>query len=277
MKLKGIISGLIAVTAIGLMATVAHAETYSVTSAVADAQTRTADINVVATPDTDESGTMGTFNINGYVIYLEYNPQETTPVLQEGTDLTGGDVYAVAGADFNTENSVLVSGIVDSKTTATSQTLAISWASKDPVTVDAANEILSSVEFKVEEGVSSADIDLTVGSVTSNGTDAKDSTDPSVKVASGTITLDHDTFVIGDETGDELVTSDDVIVLKMIVNGYTDDEIKAIYPGLNKEAGKLKDPVSDISSDDVIILKMIINGYTFDEIQAIYPGFNSQQ
>lgn len=275
MKLKGIISGLIAVTAIGLMATVAHAETYSVTSAVADAQTRTADINVVATPDTDEDGTLGDFNVNGYVIYLEYNPQETTPVLQEGKDLTGGDVYAVAGANFNSADSVLVSGIVDDKTTATSQTLAISWASKEPVTVDTANEILSSVEFKVEEGVSSADIDLTVGSVTSNGTDSKDSTDPSIKVASGTITLDEETFIAGDVTGDNTVTYDDAIALKMVVNGYTDDEIKAIYPGLNKEAGKLKDATSDITYDDVIITLMKINGYTSDEIRNIYPGYSN--
>ena len=257
MKLKGIISGLIAVTAIGLMATVAHAETYSVTSAVADAQTRTADINVVATPDTDESGTLGNFNINGYVIYLEYNPQETTPVLQEGKDLTGGDVYAVAGTNFNNADSVLVSGIVDDKTTATSQTLAVSWASKDPVTVDTANEILSSVEFKVEEGVSSTDIDLTVGSVTSNGTDAKDSTDPSIKVASGTITLDEETFKYGDANQDGMITSSDVsmtVVWTLNGTGYTDLQKKIV--DVNGDGM--------ISSTDVAyIVQKVLNGDSY--------------
>lgn len=277
MKLKGIISGLIAVTAIGLMATVAHAETYSVTSTVEDAANRLVDLDVVVTPDTGTSTTPGTCNVNGYVIFLEYDPNEATPILKDGKDLTGGDVYAVAGADFDNADSVLVSGIVDSKTTATSQTLAVSWASKEPVAVDTANDVLSSVEFKIDENVDSTDIGVTVAAVTADGTEIKDSEDGSVKAAKGVITFDEETFIAGDVTGDNKVTYDDAIALQMIVNGYTDYEIKAIYPGLNKEAGKLKDSTSDITYDDVLITLMMINGYTSGEIQAIYPGFSYQQ
>ena len=160
-----------------LMCASAYAAEYSAAAVSADAG-QTVTVPVMVTPDAGE-----TEQVNGYVMTLTYDPTQAKPVL-EGTDLTGGDCYATVGSSF--ADGILVSDVVS--TSANEETLVVSWASAQPVSVTEATD-LALVDFAVDADAS-ANIPVTVAvtQLSNDGTIAEDGT---FTVASGSIAVSY--------------------------------------------------------------------------------------
>ncbi len=193
-----------------LMCASAYAAEYSAAAVSADAG-QTVTVPVMVTPDAGE-----TEQVNGYVMTLTYDPTQAKPVL-EGTDLTGGDCYATVGSSF--ADGILVSDVVS--TSANEETLVVSWASAQPVSVTEATD-LAMVEFAVDADASE-DIPVTVAvaQLSNDGTMAEEDT---YEVASGSIDLAD--FIYGDVNGDKVVTVNDASLVAQHAAGITQLEDK---------------------------------------------------
>ena len=161
----------------------------------------------MVTPDAGE-----TEQVNGYVMTLTYDPTQAKPVL-EGTDLTGGDCYATVGSSF--ADGILVSDVVS--TSANEETLVVSWASAQPVSVTEATD-LAMVEFAVDADAS-ANIPVTVAvtQLSNDGTIAEDGT---FTVASGSIDLAD--FIYGDTNFNGVIDAGDASLIAQNVLEYID-------------------------------------------------------
>lgn len=189
-----------------LMCASAYAAEYSAAAVSADAG-QTVTVPVMVTPDAGE-----TEQVNGYVMTLTYDPTQAKPVL-EGTDLTGGDCYATVGSSF--ADGILVSDVVS--TSANEETLVVSWASAQPVSVTEATD-LAMVEFAVDADAS-ANIPVTVAvtQLSNDGTIAEDGT---FTVASGSIDLAD--FIYGDTNFNGVIDAGDASLIAQNVLEYID-------------------------------------------------------
>lgn len=210
MKIKSLISTAVLVGAMALMAVGVQAATYS---ASGTAESGSAKVDVKATTDASETDA----KVSGYIMELTYDPTKVTPVKQANPDLTGGDLYAVDGANFGAENTVLVSDI--KTTSATSETLVVAWASATPVALASGENVLASVNFTVKDGVTEdVPIGIQLTTVTNDGTsiDSASVADGIVEVAGGTL------FLRGDANGNGIVeVSDATLIIQSILGKST--------------------------------------------------------
>lgn len=207
MKIKSLISTAVLVGAMALMAVGVQAATYS---ASGTAESGSAKVDVKATTDASETDA----KVSGYIMELTYDPTKVTPVKQANPDLTGGDLYAVDGANFGAENTVLVSDI--KTTSATSETLVVAWASATPVALASGENVLASVNFTVKDGVTEdVPIGIQLTTVTNDGTsiDSASVADGIVEVAGGTL------FLRGDADGNNVVDGRDAALIKQSLVG----------------------------------------------------------
>lgn len=201
MKIKSLISAAVLVGAMALMAVGVQAATYS---ASGTAESGSAKVDVKATTDATEADA----KVSGYIMELTYDPTKVTPVKQTNPDLTGGDLYAVEGANFDADNTVLVSDI--KATSATSETLVVAWASASPVALATGENVLASVNFTVKDGVTEdVPIGIQLTAVTNDGTSIDSATvaDGTVEVAGGTL------FLRGDADGNDVVDERDAALI----------------------------------------------------------------
>lgn len=234
-----------------LMCASAYAAEYSAAAVSADAG-QTVTVPVMVTPDAGE-----TEQVNGYVMTLTYDPTQAKPVL-EGTDLTGGDCYATVGSSF--ADGILVSDVVS--TSANEETLVVSWASAQPVSVTEATD-LALVEFAVDADAS-ANIPVTVAvtQLSNDGTIAEDGT---FTVASGSIDLaEAETGLLGDVNNDGVVNGTDVTLTTQLVNRvYTAESLNALYEGATTRANVNKDVDSNnehiVNGTDVTLITQYVN------------------
>lgn len=227
MKIKSLISTAVLVGAMALMAVGVQAATYS---ASGTAESGSAKVDVKATTDASETDA----KVSGYIMELTYDPTKVTPVKQTNPDLTGGDLYAVEGANFDADNTVLVSDI--KATSATSETLVVAWASASPVALATGENVLASVNFTVKDGVTEdVPIGIQLTTVTNDGTSIDSATvaDGTVEVAGGTV------YLYGDADLDGYITASDVnLTIQWAANGVG-------YTELQKK-------IVDVDADDAI-------------------------
>lgn len=199
MKFRSVLSAFVAVGAMALMAVGVQAATYS--SGAVSPEAGVASVPVIVTPDAGS-----TELVNGYVMTLTYDKTMVTPKAA-AADATGADCYAKAGTSFT--DGVLVSDVV--KEDGNNVTLAIAWASANPVAVtEAAN--MATVDFTVAE-TATGDIPIAVGltALTSDGSELTDVT--TVTTGNGEITINGSDFLRGDANGDGVVDATDATLI----------------------------------------------------------------
>ncbi len=212
MKLKSYIGLCIACAAIAVMATVAHAETYSVGVLQSDGghvddteQDDQVDVPVVVTPDAAEESA----SVNGYIMTFTYNPNLATPVKTDDAD----SPYATVGSgEFTQANGIIVSA--DQEISANEHRLIVAWAAASPVVVEKKQEgeqqgaVMADVQFTVNEKTENIPIDVSVAQLANDGEGLADA-DTDFTVQNGVIDLVEDAFLLGDINADGSVTSKD--------------------------------------------------------------------
>ena len=169
--------------------------------------------------------------MNAYAIAISYDSSVLTPVVK-GTDEVGDNTYATVGDSFN--SGVLTADLKDNETG--NDEVLIGWAAASPVNVTEAST-LATVDFTVNANATgSTDVKVAVAQVANSASALADAS--TIEAASGTVTVDTATGLLGDVNNDGDITMADA---NAIVRHVANIELIAVdrqqYADVNKDGG----------------------------------------
>lgn len=226
MKFRSLLCSVLASTMVIGSCVCANAATFTAGSENATAG------NVVSVPITvaPSAGERST-DVNAYAIAISYDSSVLTPVVK-GTDEVGDNTYATVGDSFN--SGVLTADLKDNETG--NDEVLIGWAAASPVNVTEAST-LATVDFTVNANATgSTDVKVAVAQVANSASALADAS--TIEAASGTVTVDTATGLLGDVNNDGDITMADA---NAIVRHVANIELIAVdrqqYADVNKDGG----------------------------------------
>lgn len=219
MKFRSLLCSVLASTMVIGSCVCANAATFTAGNVVS--------VPITVAPSAGETST----DVNAYAIAISYDSSVLTPVVK-GTDEVGDNTYATVGDSFN--SGVLTADLKDNETG--NDEVLIGWAAASPVNVTEAST-LATVDFTVNANATgSTDVKVAVAQVANSDSALADKS--TIEAASGTVTVDTATGLLGDVNNDGDITMADA---NAIVRHVANIELIAVdrqqYADVNKDGG----------------------------------------
>lgn len=226
MKFRSLLCSVLASTMVIGSCVCANAATFTAGSENATAG-NVVSVPITVAPSAGETST----DVNAYAIAISYDSSVLTPVVK-GTDEVGDNTYATVGDSFN--SGVLTADLKDNETG--NDEVLIGWAAASPVNVTGAST-LATVDFTVNANATgSTDVKVSVAQVANSASALADAS--TIEAASGTVTVDTATGLLGDVNNDGDITMADA---NAIVRHVANIELIAVdrqqYADVNKDGG----------------------------------------
>lgn len=226
MKFRSLLCSVLASTMVIGSCVCANAATFTAGSENATAG-NVVSVPITVAPSAGETST----DVNAYAIAISYDSSVLTPVVK-GTDEVGDNTYATVGDSFN--SGVLTADLKDNETG--NDEVLIGWAAASPVNVTEAST-LATVDFTVNANATgSTDVKVAVAQVANSASALADAS--TIEAASGTVTVDTATGLLGDVNNDGGITMADA---NAIVRHVANIELIAVdrqqYADVNKDGG----------------------------------------
>lgn len=226
MKFRSLLCSVLASTMVIGSCVCANAATFTAGSENATAG-NVVSVPITVAPSAGETST----DVNAYAIAISYDSSVLTPVVK-GTDEVGDNTYATVGDSFN--SGVLTADLKDNETG--NDEVLIGWAAASPVNVTEAST-LATVDFTVNASATgSTDVKVAVAQVANSDSALADKS--KIEAASGTVTVDTATGLLGDVNNDGDITMADA---NAIVRHVANIELIAVdrqqYADVNKDGG----------------------------------------
>lgn len=226
MKFRSLLCSVLASTMVIGSCVCANAATFTAGSENATAG-NVVSVPITVAPSAGETST----DVNAYAIAISYDSSVLTPVVK-GTDEVGDNTYATVGDSFN--SGVLTADLKDNETG--NDEVLIGWAAASPVNVTGAST-LATVDFTVNANATgSTDVKVAVAQVANSDSALADKS--TIEAASGTVTVDTATGLLGDVNNDGDITMADA---NAIVRHVANIELIAVdrqqYADVNKDGG----------------------------------------
>ena len=226
MKFRSLLCSVLASTMVIGSCVCANAATFTAGSENATAG-GVVSVPITVAPSAGETST----DVNAYAIAISYDSSVLTPVVK-GTDEVGDNTYATVGDSFN--SGVLTADLKDNETG--DDEVLIGWAAASPVNVTEAST-LATVDFTVNANATgSTDVKVAVAQVANSASALADAS--TIEAASGTVTVDTATGLLGDVNNDGDITMADA---NAIVRHVANIELIAVdrqqYADVNKDGG----------------------------------------
>lgn len=226
MKFRSLLCSVLASTMVIGSCVCANAATFTAGSENATAG-NVVSVPITVAPSAGETST----DVNAYAIAISYDSSVLTPVVK-GTDEVGDNTYATVGDSFN--SGVLTADLKDNETG--NDEVLIGWAAASPVNVTEAST-LATVDFTVNANATgSTDVRVAVAQVANSASALADAS--TIEAASGTVTVDTATGLLGDVNNDGDITMADA---NAIVRHVANIELIAVdrqqYADVNKDGG----------------------------------------
>jgi hypothetical protein len=226
MKFRSLLCSVLASTMVIGSCVCANAATFTAGSENATAG-NVVSVPITVAPSAGETST----DVNAYAIAISYDSSVLTPVVK-GTDEVGDNTYATVGDSFN--SGVLTADLKDNETG--NDEVLIGWAAASPVNVTEAST-LATVDFTVNANATgSTDVKVAVAQVANSDSALADKS--TIEAASGTVTVDTATGLLGDVNNDGDITMADA---NAIVRHVANIELIAVdrqqYADVNKDGG----------------------------------------
>lgn len=226
MKFRSLLCSVLASTMVIGSCVCANAATFTAGSENATAG-GVVSVPITVAPSAGETST----DVNAYAIAISYDSSVLTPVVK-GTDEVGDNTYATVGDSFN--SGVLTADLKDNETG--NDEVLIGWAAASPVNVTEAST-LATVDFTVNANATgSTDVKVAVAQVANSDSALADKS--TIEAASGTVTVDTATGLLGDVNNDGDITMADA---NAIVRHVANIELIAVdrqqYADVNKDGG----------------------------------------
>lgn len=226
MKFRSLLCSVLASTMVIGSCVCANAATFTAGSENATAG-NVVSVPITVAPSAGETST----DVNAYAIAISYDSSVLTPVVK-GTDEVGDNTYATVGDSFN--SGVLTADLKDNETG--NDEVLIGWAAASPVNVTEAST-LATVDFTVNANATgSTDVKVAVAQVANSDSALADKS--KIEAASGTVTVDTATGLLGDVNNDGDITMADA---NAIVRHVANIELIAVdrqqYADVNKDGG----------------------------------------
>lgn len=226
MKFRSLLCSVLASTMVIGSCVCANAATFTAGSENATAG-GVVSVPITVAPSAGETST----DVNAYAIAISYDSSVLTPVVK-GTDEVGDNTYATVGDSFN--SGVLTADLKDNETG--DDEVLIGWAAASPVNVTEAST-LETVDFTVNANATgSTDVKVVVAQVANSASALADAS--TIEAASGTVTVDTATGLLGDVNNDGDITMADA---NAIVRHVANIELIAVdrqqYADVNKDGG----------------------------------------
>ena len=226
MKFRSLLCSVLASTMVIGSCVCANAATFTAGSENATAG-NVVSVPITVAPSAGETST----DVNAYAIAISYDSSVLTPVVK-GTDEVGDNTYATVGDSFN--SGVLTADLKDNETG--NDEVLIGWAAASPVNVTEAST-LATVDFTVNANATgSTDVKVAVAQVANSASALADAS--TIEAASGTVTVDTATGLLGDVNNDGDITMADA---NAIVRHVANIELIAVdrqqYADVNKDGG----------------------------------------
>lgn len=226
MKFRSLLCSVLASTMVIGSCVCANAATFTAGSENATAG-NVVSVPITVAPSAGETST----DVNAYAIAISYDSSVLTPVVK-GTDEVGDNTYATVGDSFN--SGVLTADLKDNETG--NDEVLIGWAAASPVNVTGAST-LATVDFTVNASATgSTDVKVAVAQVANSDSALADKS--KIEAASGTVTVDTATGLLGDVNNDGDITMADA---NAIVRHVANIELIAVdrqqYADVNKDGG----------------------------------------
>lgn len=226
MKFRSLLCSVLASTMVIGSCVCANAATFTAGSENATAG-NVVSVPITVAPSAGETST----DVNAYAIAISYDSSVLTPVVK-GTDEVGDNTYATVGDSFN--SGVLTADLKDNETG--NDEVLIGWAAASPVNVTGAST-LATVDFTVNANATgSTDVKVAVAQVANSDSALADKS--KIEAASGTVTVDTATGLLGDVNNDGDITMADA---NAIVRHVANIELIAVdrqqYADVNKDGG----------------------------------------
>ena len=226
MKFRSLLCSVLASTMVIGSCVCANAATFTAGSENATAG-NVVSVPITVAPSAGETST----DVNAYAIAISYDSSVLTPVVK-GTDEVGDNTYATVGDSFN--SGVLTADLKDNETG--NDEVLIGWAAASPVNVTGAST-LATVDFTVNANATgSTDVKVAVAQVANSASALADAS--TIEAASGTVTVDTATGLLGDVNNDGDITMADA---NAIVRHVANIELIAVdrqqYADVNKDGG----------------------------------------
>lgn len=226
MKFRSLLCSVLASTMVIGSCVCANAATFTAGSKNATAG-NVVSVPITVAPSAGETST----DVNAYAIAISYDSSVLTPVVK-GTDEVGDNTYATVGDSFN--SGVLTADLKDNETG--NDEVLIGWAAASPVNVTEAST-LATVDFTVNANATgSTDVKVAVAQVANSASALADAS--TIEAASGTVTVDTATGLLGDVNNDGDITMADA---NAIVRHVANIELIAVdrqqYADVNKDGG----------------------------------------
>ena len=226
MKFRSLLCSVLASTMVIGSCVCANAATFTAGSENATAG-NVVSVHITVAPSAGETST----DVNAYAIAISYDSSVLTPVVK-GTDEVGDNTYATVGDSFN--SGVLTADLKDNETG--NDEVLIGWAAASPVNVTGAST-LATVDFTVNANATgSTDVKVAVAQVANSASALADAS--TIEAASGTVTVDTATGLLGDVNNDGDITMADA---NAIVRHVANIELIAVdrqqYADVNKDGG----------------------------------------
>ena len=226
MKFRSLLCSVLASTMVIGSCVCANAATFTAGSENATAG-NVVSVPITVAPSAGETST----DVNAYAIAISYDSSVLTPVVK-GTDEVGDNTYATVGDSFN--SGVLTADLKDNETG--NDEVLIGWAAASPVNVTGAST-LATVDFTVNANATgSTDVKVAVAQVANSASALADAS--TIEAASGTVTVDTATGLLGDVNNDGDITMADA---NAVVRHVANIELIAVdrqqYADVNKDGG----------------------------------------
>ena len=226
MKFRSLLCSVLASTMVIGSCVCANAATFTAGSENATAG-NVVSVPITVAPSAGETST----DVNAYAIAISYDSSVLTPVVK-GTDEVGDNTYATVGDSFN--SGVLTADLKDNETG--NDEVLIGWAAASPVNVTEAST-LATVDFTVNASATgSTDVKVAVAQVANSDSALADKS--KIEAASGTVTVDTATGLLGDVNNDGDITMADA---NAIVRHVANIELIAVdrqqYADVNNDGG----------------------------------------
>ena len=226
MKFRSLLCSVLASTMVIGSCVCANAATFTAGSENATAG-GVVSVPITVAPSAGETST----DVNAYAIAISYDSSVLTPVVK-GTDEVGDNTYATVGDSFN--SGVLTADLKDNETG--DDEVLIGWAAASPVNVTEAST-LATVDFTVNANATgSTDVKVVVAQVANSASALADAS--TIEAASGTVTVDTATGLLGDVNNDGDITMADA---NAVVRHVANIELIAVdrqqYADVNKDGG----------------------------------------
>ena len=226
MKFRSLLCSVLASTMVIGSCVCANAATFTAGSENATAG-NVVSVPITVAPSAGETST----DVNAYAIAISYDSSVLTPVVK-GTDEVGDNTYATVGDSFN--SGVLTADLKDNETG--NDEVLIGWAAASPVNVTEAST-LATVDFTVNANATgSTDVKVAVAQVANSDSALADKS--TIEAASGTVTVDTATGLLGDVNNDGDITMADA---NAVVRHVANIELIAVdrqqYADVNKDGG----------------------------------------